>query len=164
MDKITPEHRSWNMGRIRSSNTKPELAVRCLLHRMGYRFRLHSKELPGKPDIVLPKYKTVVFVHGCFWHRHRGCPYSYMPKSRVKFWKDKFRETTERDTRKQMELESLGWKVLVVWECEIANLQVLADNLAFQINTGSNIVSEQRGAAPDRDPNALHPPQEALPY
>ncbi|MBU1162905.1 MAG: DNA mismatch endonuclease Vsr, partial [Proteobacteria bacterium] len=87
MDIISKEKRSWNMSRIRGKDTKPEIIVRSMLHRMGYRFRLHRKDLPGKPDIVLPKYKTVIFVHGCFWHRHKGCKYAYTPKSRVKFWK-----------------------------------------------------------------------------
>jgi len=108
MDKLTPEHRSWNMSRIFSANTKPELAVRSLLHKMGYRFRLHRKDLPGKPDIVLTKYKTVIFVHGCFWHRHDACQYAYTPKSRVKFWKEKFEGNIERDIRKKM-----NWKLLV---------------------------------------------------
>lgn len=119
MDKLTPEHRSWNMGRIRSGNTKPELAVRSLLHRMGYRFRLHRKDLPGKPDIVLPKYKTVIFVHGCFWHRHPKCKYAYTPKSRIDFWEKKFTDNVARFKIVKKELAQLKWKVLVIWECEI---------------------------------------------
>ena len=91
VDNLTQEKRSWNMSRIKDKNTKPELVVRSILHRMGYRFRLHRKDLPGKPDIVLPKYKTVIFVHGCFWHRHKGCKYAYQPKSRVDFWQKKFK-------------------------------------------------------------------------
>lgn len=108
------------MSRIRSTNTKPELRVRSLLHRMGFRFRLHRKDLPGKPDIVLPRLKTVIFVHGCYWHRHPGCKFAYQPKSRVEFWTAKFVDNVERDTRNREALESLGWRVLVIWECEVA--------------------------------------------
>lgn len=129
MDKLTKEHRSWNMGRIRSGNTKPELMVRSLLHKMGYRFRLHRKNLPGKPDIVLPKYKTVIFVNGCFWHRHAGCAKAYTPKSRVDFWEDKFRSNIERDNKAQDELKILGWKVIVIWECELADPESVGNNL-----------------------------------
>ena len=121
VDNLDSNRRSWNMSRIRSGNTKPELIVRSILHRMGYRFRLHSKLLPGKPDIVLPKYQTVVFVHGCFWHHHEGCKYSYMPKSRVGFWEKKFEDNIERDKRVIDELNATGWKVLTIWECEIKN-------------------------------------------
>lgn len=118
-DRISPEHRSWNMSQIKNRDTKPEIKVRSLLHRMGYRFRLHRKDLPGKPDIVLPKYKTVIFVHGCFWHRHKGCKYTYTPKSRTEFWKNKFDKNIARDKQVRKELKSLGWNVITVWECEI---------------------------------------------
>lgn len=134
MDKLTPEHRSWNMSRIFSANTKPELAVRSLLHKMGYRFRLHRKDLPGKPDIVLTKYKTVIFVHGCFWHRHDACQYAYTPKSRVKFWKEKFEGNIERDIRKKNELEALGWKVILIWECELSDLESIVNKLRLNLN------------------------------
>ena len=107
------------MSRIRSKDTKPEKIVRSTLHRMGYRFRLHMKDLPGKPDIVLPKYKTVFFVHGCFWHRHKGCKYAYTPKSRVKFWNKKFIDNVERYKVVKRELKKIGWKVVVIWECEV---------------------------------------------
>ena len=117
-DILNKEKRSWNMSRIRSGNTKPEIAVRRTLHVLGYRFRLHRKDLPGKPDIVLPKYKTVIFVHGCFWHRHENCRYSYNPKSRTKFWQDKFAANIERDKRSAADLKMLGWRQLVIWECE----------------------------------------------
>ncbi|MBW1940306.1 MAG: DNA mismatch endonuclease Vsr [Deltaproteobacteria bacterium] len=129
MDKLTPEHRSWNMSRIRSADTKPELIVRSLLHRMGYRFRLHQKNLPGKPDIVLPKYKTVIFVHGCFWHRHEECKYAYMPKSRRKFWNDKFKANIERDKTVKQQLKNLGWKVNIVWECELSDVKTIEKKL-----------------------------------
>tara|TARA_B100000575_G_scaffold77134_1_gene60314 strand:- start:36 stop:455 length:420 start_codon:yes stop_codon:yes gene_type:complete len=113
------EQRSRNMSAIKSKNTKPEITVRKLLHSMGYRFRLHKKDLPGSPDIVLPKYKTVIFVHGCFWHRHQNCKYASTPKTRQEFWGVKFRENINRDKLNQENLSSKGWKIIVVWECEI---------------------------------------------
>lgn len=119
VDRISKEHRSWNMSRITGKNTTPELVIRKLLHRAGYRFRLHAPELPGKPDIVLPKYQTVIFVNGCYWHRHKGCSEATIPKTRTDFWLEKFRRTVERDKQKQVELEKLGWNVLTVWECEL---------------------------------------------
>ncbi len=119
VDSLTKEKRSWNMSRIRSKDTKPEKIVRSLLHRMGYRFRLHVKNLPGKPDIVLPKYKTVIFVHGCFWHRHPRCKYAYTPKSRIEFWEKKFADNIARFKIVRKELKRLKWNVLVTWECEI---------------------------------------------
>ena len=118
VDIISEERRSWNMSRIRSKNTKPEMIVRSMLHRMGFRFRLHDRNLPGNPDIILPKHKTVIFVHGCFWHRHQRCKYTYTPKTRKEFWKKKFSDNTSRDRRNCAELRKLGWKVIVVWECE----------------------------------------------
>ena len=119
MDKITPERRSWNMSRIKSKDTAPEKRVRSALHRAGFRFRLHVKNLPGKPDIVLPKYKTVIFVHGCFWHQHKGCSNATMPSTNQEFWKEKFKRNVERDKHEQAELKKMGWKVSVVWECKI---------------------------------------------
>lgn len=118
MDKISPERRSWNMSRIRSKDTAPEIRVRSALHRAGYRFRLHVKDLPEKPDIVLPKYKTVILVHGCFWHRHKGCPEASVPSTNQEYWKKKFQRNVERDKQDQAELKKLGWKVIVIWECE----------------------------------------------
>ncbi len=129
MDRLTPEHRSWNMSRIRSSNTKPERMVRSLLHRMGYRFRLNRKDLPGTPDIVLPRHKAVVLVHGCYWHRHPGCRYAYTPKSRVEFWQAKFDANVERDKRVEAELVALGWRVFTVWECEVKSGDGLIERL-----------------------------------
>ncbi len=106
------------MSRIRGKDTKPELRVRSQLHRMGYRFRLHRKDLPGRPDIVLPKYDTVIFVHGCFWHRHKGCGACYTPKTRPEFWKKKFGGNIRRDRTNINLLRKQGWKVLIIWECE----------------------------------------------
>jgi DNA mismatch endonuclease (patch repair protein) len=134
-DILSKERRSWNMSRIRGSDTKPELLVRSLLHRMGYRFRLHRKDLPGRPDIVLPKYRTVIFVHGCFWHRHKGCKYAYTPKSRTDFWQNKFQGTVERDKRNRRELRKLGWKVIVIWECQIADRDRLISRLTRLLET-----------------------------
>lgn len=120
MDSLTKEHRSWNMSRIRSTNTKPEMLVRSFLHRNGFRFRLHVKELPGHPDIVLPKYKTVVEIRGCFWHRHKGCKKATMPSTNADFWGKKFQCNIERDHKNELEMHHLGWHVIVVWECETA--------------------------------------------
>lgn len=125
MDTISLEHRSWNMSRIKSSDTKPETVVRSLLHKLGYRFRVHRKDLPGTPDIVLPKCKTVIFVHGCFWHRHSGCKYTYTPKSRTDFWEEKFRKNIERDQAAYAKLKTLNWKVFTVWGCETRDVPAL---------------------------------------
>lgn len=118
-DIVDPDIRSRMMSGIRSKDTKPEIAVRKFLHRCGLRFRLGGCGLPGRPDIVLPKWKTVVRVHGCFWHRHPGCRFAYNPATRVDFWQQKFSENVKRDYRTAQELEDLGWKVLTIWECEI---------------------------------------------
>lgn len=126
MDRISKEHRSWNMSRIRSRDTKPELAVRSLLHKNGFRFRLHRKDLPGKPDIVLPKYRTAIFVHGCFWHRHKGCKFAYTPKAKARFWEAKFKANTRRDAKARRQLQRAGWRTAVVWECEIRGSATLA--------------------------------------
>ena len=128
-DKLTPERRSWNMSRIRGTDTTPERIVRSILHRLGYRFRLHRRDLPGKPDIVLPRLGVVVFVHGCFWHRHQGCKFSYTPKSRREFWSKKFAENVRRDRRVSAELDGLGWQVMTVWECELCQPEVVTERL-----------------------------------
>ena len=119
MDRISSERRSWNMSQIKSSNTKPEIIVRSFLHNAGLRFRLHNKNLPGRPDIILKKYNMVIFVDGCFWHRHKGCKYCYTPKSRKKFWKDKFEKNIKRDKVVNESYDSIDWKVIRIWECEI---------------------------------------------
>ena len=129
MDTLSKEKRSWNMSRIRGRDTGPELIVRSALHRLGFRFRLHRKDLPGKPDIVLPKWRTVILVHGCFWHRHEGCPFSYAPKSRKDFWNRKFQKNIIRDQRVQRQLRAMGWRVIVVWECQTRNLVTLGTRL-----------------------------------
>ncbi len=109
------------MSRIRGKDTQPELALRKALHRLGLRYRLHGAGLPGKPDLVFPRYRTVVFVHGCFWHRHAGCKIASTPKSNMSFWLEKFEKNIARDARVTAQLEATGWKVLVVWECELAS-------------------------------------------
>lgn len=121
VDRLTPERRSWNMGRIRGGDTAPERIVRSTLHALGLRFRLHRRDLPGRPDIVLTRWKTVVFVHGCFWHRHAGCRFAYTPKSRIEFWSAKFAGNVERDARATATLRREGWRVITVWECETAS-------------------------------------------
>jgi DNA mismatch endonuclease (patch repair protein) len=108
------------MSRIRGRDTKPELRVRRFLHARGFRYRLHARDLPGAPDIVLPRYRSVVFVHGCFWHRHPGCRFAYRPKTRAEFWEAKFEGNVERDNRNRAKLERGNWRVFVVWECEIS--------------------------------------------
>ncbi|SFH40657.1 very short patch repair endonuclease [Pontibacter chinhatensis] len=118
-DVHSKETRSYIMSRVKGKDTKPEILVRKYLHSKGFRYRLHPKHLIGKPDIVLPKYKTVVFVHGCFWHGHEGCKYHVIPKSRIEFWTNKINSNKERDQRVQQQLEQLGWSVINIWECEL---------------------------------------------
>ena len=130
MDKISPEQRSRNMAQVKGKDTKPEKLVRSILHGMGYRFRLYSKLLPGKPDIVLPKYKAVVFVHGCFWHGHDGCKRATIPETRPEFWHDKITGNKERDSRNIAALENLGYRCLVVWQCELKGVELLKQRLS----------------------------------
>lgn len=134
-DLISTEHRSWNMSRIRSSDTAPEISVRSLLHSLGYRFRLHRTDLPGTPDILLPRYKTAILVHGCFWHRHAGCKYAYIPKSRIDFWNAKFQRNMTHDQKVERQLKDLGWSVLIVWECEIHDKEQLSFRLTSHLNS-----------------------------
>lgn len=118
-DKFSKETRSYIMSRIRGKDTKPEILVRKYLFARGLRFRKNDKRYLGRPDVVLPKYKTAVFVHGCFWHLHEGCKYAKMPKSNVEYWEEKLYRNRERDARNQAELKAMGWTVLTVWECEL---------------------------------------------
>lgn len=123
MDIWDKQKRSEVMSHIRSTNTKPELKLRKALFARGFRYRVNDKRLPGKPDIVLPKYKTVIFVNGCFWHRHEGCKYAYTPKTNTQFWVDKINSNVERDKLNQQKLTELGWNILTVWECEIRHVK-----------------------------------------
>lgn len=129
VDRITPEQRSRLMARIRDRDTQPELVVRRLVHRMGFRYRLHAAALPGKPDVVLPRHHKVIFVHGCFWHRHRCRTGRHMPKSRVGYWTEKFRRNVERDRRARRRLRYAGWEVLIVWECQTRDREALSRRL-----------------------------------
>jgi DNA mismatch endonuclease, patch repair protein len=134
MDTISEERRSWNMSRIKGRDTGPELRLRSLLHRAGFRFRLHAKDLPGRPDIVLPKYRTAIFVHGCFWHRHEGCRNATTPSTRPEFWQEKFDGNVERDKRNRAALETAGWTVITVWECDLkADADLIVRQLSIDI-------------------------------
>lgn len=126
--------RSDIMRAVKRAHTKPEIIVRQALHALGLRFRLHRRDLPGSPDIVLPRLRTVVFVHGCFWHRHPGCRYATTPKSRQEYWLPKFEANVERDARKEAELRELGWRVAVIWECETKSLEALEARLRFEFD------------------------------
>lgn len=120
MDSITPEHRSWNMSRIKGKDTKIEIKVRQYLFSKGFRFRKNDKRYPGKPDVVLPKYKTIIFVNGCFWHQHRGCVQSRLPKSNTEYWKAKMEKNVINDELHKRQLQTMGWTVKTLWECELA--------------------------------------------
>lgn len=124
MDVHDKHTRSYNMSRIKGKNTKPEMLVRKFLFANGFRYRLYVKTLPGKPDIVLPKYKTVIFVNGCFWHGHKGCKFFVVPRTRTDWWLNKIKETQKRDREKEIELNVLGWKVITIWECELKTTKV----------------------------------------
>lgn len=125
MDVHDKKTRSYNMSQIKGKNTKPEELVRKYLFSQGFRYRKNDKRLPGSPDIVLPKYKTVIFINGCFWHGHRDCKYFVWPKSNEEFWRNKIYSNIERDIRKTKQLTGLGWKVIIVWECELKNGKIL---------------------------------------
>jgi len=137
-DKLTPRRRSWNMSRIRSANTKPEIVLRSVLHRMGFRFRIHQRGLSGRPDIVLPKYRTVIFVHGCFWHQHPGCIEAVRPKTNEKYWTAKLDGNVKRDRKNHQNLRKEGWRVFRFWECEIEK---------DPIRVATRITKELRGFA-----------------
>lgn len=118
-DIWSKEKRSAVMSKIRSKNTKPEMILRSFLHKKGFRFRIHRKDLPGKPDLVLPKYNAAVFVHGCFWHYHSDCREGRVPDTNSKFWQDKLSKNINRDTAHQLKLAEMGWRIVVIWECEL---------------------------------------------
>lgn len=137
-DHISPEHRSWNMSRIKGKDTQIEVKVRSWLFARGFRFRKNDKRYPGKPDIVLPKYKTVIFINGCFWHRHEGCKYATMPKTRVDYWNAKFERNVANDKLHVKQLEELGWNVITLWECELrkASFEETMNNLEKELIEG----------------------------
>lgn len=135
-DVHTPEQRSYNMSRVRSKDTKPELTVRKFLFAHGFRYRLHEKKLPGKPDVVLPKYKTVIFVHGCFFHGHDGCKYFVVPKTRTDWWLNKINSNKRRDDDNYIKLTNDGWRIITIYECTLkpANRERTLNNLLDQLN------------------------------
>jgi DNA mismatch endonuclease, patch repair protein len=142
VDMVPPERRSEIMRRITGKDTEPELAVRRLLHRLGYRFRLYRKDLPGKPDIVLPKLRTVILVHGCFWHGHGCSPKNRRPKSNTEYWNLKIDRNSKRDAENLIKLRSLGWKAVVIWACETKDLT------ALEIRLQQELLPSQTGMAP----------------
>ena len=140
MDTLSVQDRSVRMGRVKAKNTKPEMIVRQLLHGMGYRYRLHRRDLPGRPDVCFPSRRLVIFVHGCFWHRHDEvhCPLTRLPKTRVDFWKPKLEANRLRDMQQQAALAALGWSILVVWECELGDKEHLKNILRTFLGAHSN--------------------------
>lgn len=135
-DTITPQQRSETMRRVKGKDTRPEMKVRRLIHGMGYRYRLHRRDLPGTPDLTFASRRKVIFVHGCFWHRHDGCPLARMPKSKLEFWKPKLEGNKKRDKRNIETLRSSGWQVLVLWECQLKEMSKL-ENMIKQFLDGS---------------------------
>lgn len=146
MDSITPEHRSWNMSRIRGKDTKIEVEVRKYLFAKGFRFRKNDKRFPGKPDVVLPKYKTVVFVNGCFWHMHAGCKQGRLPKSNLDYWREKLEKNVANDRLHERQLTEMGWKTITLWECELKkDFEGVMDNLVNSLlQTEKTVVGEMR--------------------
>ena len=134
MDRLTPERRSWNMSQIKSKDTKIEVKVRQYLFSKGFRFRKNDNRFPGKPDVVLPKYKTVIFVNGCFWHMHSGCRQGRLPKTNVEFWKHKLENNVENDKKHDKQLIEMGWKPITIWECELEkNFELTMDHVIDEI-------------------------------
>ena len=146
MDVHNKKTRSYNMSRIKGKNTKPEEIVRKYLFSQGFRYRKNDKRLPGKPDIVLPKYKTVVFVNGCFWHKHEGCKYFVWPKTNVEFWKQKIDSNIVRDKKQYEELQNDGWYIIIVWECELKKKQKseTLERLADKIKSVVDIIDGEK--------------------
>lgn len=130
MDFLTPDERSAAMAKVRAKDTTPEMTVRRAIWRLGYRYRLHPADLPGRPDIVLPRHRLIIFVHGCFWHRHERCRRATWPKSNTAFWMDKFAANVARDRRKEAALATAGWRVATIWECETVSAEMLNASLA----------------------------------
>lgn len=140
-DVLNPEQRHKCMSHIKGKDTKPEMIVRRHIHAAGYRYGLHNTKLPGKPDIVLRRLKTVIFIHGCFWHGHEGCKYFRLPLTRTGFWEQKIKNNIERDARNIEELDALGWRVITIWECDLKNKekrQNTLDSLVRQLSDNTN--------------------------
>lgn len=133
-DKLTPERRSDNMRRVKGRDTKPEILVRSLVHRMGFRFRLHRSDLPGRPDLAFSSRKAVIFVHGCFWHQHKGCNRATLPQTNTAFWVAKLSKNAKRDEKQLRELRAGGWRTLVIWECETKDVPRLSAKLKRFLN------------------------------
>jgi len=146
MDSITPEHRSWNMSRIHGKDTKIEVEVRKYLFAKGFRFRKNDKRFPGKPDVVLPKYKTVIFVNGCFWHMHEGCKQGRLPKSNLDYWREKLEKNVANDKLHEQQLKEMGWNTITLWECELKkDFEGVMDNLVNNLRqTEKTVVGEMR--------------------
>ena len=137
-DIVDSRRRSEIMARIRGRDTAPELTVRRISHGLGFRFRLHRKDLPGRPDLVFPRHGLAVFVHGCFWHRHSGCQYAYTPKSHIAFWTKKFAQNVARDRCNEEALRNLGWRVFVILECETRDKETVRQYLEWHIKQGAS--------------------------
>jgi DNA mismatch endonuclease (patch repair protein) len=133
MDIVSQATRSRMMSRIRGRDTKPELVIRKAAHALGFRFRLHRRELPGSPDLVFPGRRKVIFVHGCYWHRHAGCRYAYSPKSNTEFWHAKFKQNVARDAKVVAQLRRQGWSPLIIWECECGDLKAVSARLSAHL-------------------------------
>jgi len=147
-DSLSTEKRSWNMSRIKCKDTKIELAVRRYLHANGFRFRINVRYLPGKPDVVLKKYNTAIFIHGCFWHRHPGCKDATSPKTRIEFWESKFQANIKNDINHTEALHQMGWRVIVLWECQIESqfektMRELVDELIGNLANKTNLQGER---------------------
>ena len=143
MDVVDKQTRSRMMSNIKGKNTKPEITVRSLLHRQGFRFRIHDRSLPGKPDIVLKKYKAVIFIHGCYWHRHENCKLASTPTQNAEFWNKKFNDNVRRDSEVYCQLKALGWRIAIIWECGIrdkSNLPTYIKSLCSWIKSDSEYI------------------------
>ena len=145
-DIVDSEKRSEIMSRIRGRDTKPEMIVRRIAHGLGFRFRLHRRDLPGSPDLVFPRHRAVIMVHGCFWHRHPGCKYASTPKTRVGFWERKFAGNVVRDRRNEAELYELGWRVMVIWECETKDNEAVASCIESFLRPDESEADRESGA------------------
>lgn len=145
-DRLTPEQRHRCMSHIKSNDTKPEIIVRKYLFAHGFRYRLHVKKMPGTPDIVLPKYRTVIFVNGCFWHGHKDCKYSHLPQTNIVFWKTKIERNIARDKRERIQLRNIGWHVIQLWECQIKTKAIRETNLNGLIHSLHQIMLINLGA------------------